>query len=96
MLNLFAVSTPDSLLFRTMNVSMAILCIADMLNYMGKLTWLDQEQRNMLSVAVKNVIGARRASWRIISSIEQKEEAKGASQSTLESLREYRAEVRFV
>ena len=33
---------------------------------------LSVEDRNLLSVAYKNVIGARRASWRIISSIEQK------------------------
>jgi len=31
------------------------------------------EERNLLSVAYKNVIGSRRASWRVISSIEQKE-----------------------
>lgn len=37
---------------------------------------LTVEERNLLSVAYKNVIGARRASWRIISSIEQKEESK--------------------
>jgi 14-3-3 protein epsilon len=37
---------------------------------------LSVEERNLLSVAYKNVSGARRASWRIISSVEQKEEAK--------------------
>jgi 14-3-3 protein epsilon len=33
---------------------------------------LSVEERNLLSVAYKNVIGSRRASWRVISSIEQK------------------------
>lgn len=33
---------------------------------------LTVEERNLLSVAYKNVIGSRRASWRVISSIEQK------------------------
>uniref|UniRef100_A0A8C4Q7T3 14-3-3 protein epsilon n=1 Tax=Eptatretus burgeri TaxID=7764 RepID=A0A8C4Q7T3_EPTBU len=37
---------------------------------------LSLEERNLLSVAYKNVVGARRASWRIISSVEQKEETK--------------------
>lgn len=34
---------------------------------------LSVEERNLLSVAFKNAVGARRASWRIISSVEQKE-----------------------
>ncbi|XP_033727475.1 14-3-3 protein gamma-like [Pecten maximus] len=33
---------------------------------------LTNEERNLLSVAYKNVVGARRSSWRVISSIEQK------------------------
>jgi len=33
---------------------------------------LEQGERNLLSVAYKNVVGARRSSWRVISSIEMK------------------------
>ncbi|XP_041648818.1 14-3-3 protein zeta-like [Cheilinus undulatus] len=33
---------------------------------------LTNEERNLLSVAYKNVVGARRSSWRVVSSIEQK------------------------
>lgn len=35
---------------------------------------LETEERNMLSVAYKNVIGARRAAWRIFSGLEVKHE----------------------
>ena len=33
---------------------------------------LTNEERNLLSVAYKNVVGTKRSSWRVISSIEQK------------------------
>jgi 14-3-3 protein epsilon len=53
----------------------------EMVSYMKDVAKLNVqltvEERNLLSVAFKNVIGARRASWRIVSSIEQKEENKG-------------------
>jgi len=44
---------------------------------------LDLEARNLLSVAYKNVVGARRASLRIIGSIEAKEKEKGSPNESL-------------
>jgi len=53
----------------------------DMVTHMkavaGGETELSVDERNLLSVAYKNVIGARRASWRIVSSVKDKEESKG-------------------
>eukprot|EP00796_Vickermania_ingenoplastis_P004868 gene4868-3489_t len=37
---------------------------------------LESDERNLLSVAYKNIIGARRTCWRSISTLEQKEEAR--------------------
>merc|ERR1719210_962947 len=38
---------------------------------------LSMEERNLLFVAYKNAVGSRRAAWRIISSVMQKETSKG-------------------
>ncbi|VDP97176.1 unnamed protein product, partial [Trichobilharzia regenti] len=38
---------------------------------------LTVEERNLLSVAYKNVIGSRRSSWRVFSAVEQTEERRG-------------------
>ncbi|XP_019419193.1 PREDICTED: 14-3-3-like protein C isoform X1 [Lupinus angustifolius] len=53
---------------------------------------LTVEERNLISVGYKNVVGARRASWRILSSIEQKEESKGNDLS-VKRIKEYRKKV---
>jgi len=50
---------------------------------------LSNEERNLLSVAYKNVVGARRSSWRVISSIEQKTEGSERQQLA----KEYREKV---
>ncbi len=42
---------------------------------------LNLEERNILSVAFKNVVGTRRAAWRVLTSIEKKENNKGNAQN---------------
>ncbi|KAF6171375.1 hypothetical protein GIB67_009516 [Kingdonia uniflora] len=68
----------------------------EMVECMKKVAKLDLEltveERNLLSVGYKNVIGARRASWRIMSSIEQKEESKGNEQNVT-LIKSYRSKV---
>eukprot|EP00540_Astrosyne_radiata_P008901 CAMPEP_0116841300 /NCGR_PEP_ID=MMETSP0418-20121206/10844_1 /TAXON_ID=1158023 /ORGANISM="Astrosyne radiata, Strain 13vi08-1A" /LENGTH=248 /DNA_ID=CAMNT_0004471703 /DNA_START=80 /DNA_END=826 /DNA_ORIENTATION=+ len=49
---------------------------------------LTVEERNLLSVAYKNVIGSRRASWRVITSIEQKGESDKMS-----IIKDYKAKI---
>jgi 14-3-3 protein epsilon len=55
---------------------------------------LTVEERNLLSVAYKNVIGSRRASWRMISSVEQKEESK-SNDDRVGLIKHYRIQVFF-
>jgi len=64
----------------------------DMANAMKQVTEtgveLSNEERNLLSVAYKNVVGARRSSWRVISSIEQKTESSEKKQAMAKEYRE--------
>ncbi|XP_059837889.1 14-3-3 protein theta-like [Hemitrygon akajei] len=49
---------------------------------------LSIEERNLLSVAYKNVVGARRSAWRVISSMEQKNEKEEKKLQLIKSYRE--------
>ena len=64
----------------------------DMLEYMKKVvesgSELNNEERNLLSVAYKNTVGSRRTAWRALSSIQQKEESKGSK--NLKHLKDYK------
>lgn len=50
------------------------------------------EERNLLSVAYKNAVGARRASWRVISSVEAKQKNKG-NEEHAKLAAEYKAKI---
>ncbi|EGW02264.1 14-3-3 protein sigma isoform X1 [Cricetulus griseus] len=53
---------------------------------------LSCEERNLLSVAYKNVVGGQRAAWRVLSSIEQKSNEEGSEEKGPE-VKEYREKV---
>ena len=65
----------------------------DMAEHMEKITrakgkdGLDNTERNLLSVAFKNVVGSRRSSWRVISSLEQKSEGDEGKKRLIEDYR---------
>ncbi|CAH9067119.1 unnamed protein product [Cuscuta epithymum] len=71
----------------------------EMVQFMDKLVLsstpaaeLTIEERNLLSVAYKNVIGSLRAAWRIVSSIEQKEESR-KNEEHVSLIKDYRGKV---
>jgi 14-3-3 protein epsilon len=53
---------------------------------------LTVEERNLLSVAFRTIIGAHRASWRIVSSIERKEVSKG-NEAQVSMIKGYREKI---
>ena len=60
-------------------------------------TSLSNEERNLLSVAFKNVVGSKRSAWRIVSSIESKlspgDSGEENSKMKLELAKEYKDKI---
>ena len=50
------------------------------------------EERNILAVAFKNVVGTRRAAWRVLSSIQKKENIKGNSEN-VQKVKNYKQQI---
>ena len=70
----------------------------DMVQYMKKVATMDvettAEERNLLSVAYKNVIGTRRTAWRIVNSLAAKEENKpNVNEERAGHIKEYQAKI---
>uniref|UniRef100_A0A7S1KNP6 14-3-3 domain-containing protein n=1 Tax=Percolomonas cosmopolitus TaxID=63605 RepID=A0A7S1KNP6_9EUKA len=66
---------------------------SEMVTYMKHVAQMDVdltvEERNLLSVAYKNVIGSRRASWRVVCAVEQQQRNK----ARLEMIQEYKKKI---
>lgn len=66
----------------------------DMANFMRQVAKksdeMNSEQRNLLSVAYKNVVGSRRTALRILSSIKEKEERRDPDGYKLKTVIEYK------
>ena len=68
----------------------------DMVGYMAKVIKsvpeLNQEERNMLNTAYRNVIGVRRTAWRFLMNTEGKEDSRGNSKNA-ELARAYKLKI---
>lgn len=53
---------------------------------------LNGDERNILSVAFKNVVGTRRAAWRVLSSIQKKENNKGNADN-VNKVKQYKSNI---
>ncbi|CAH1450497.1 unnamed protein product [Lactuca virosa] len=66
---------------------------SDMVDTMNKVATLDVEltieEMNLISVGYKTVVGSQRASWRILSLIEQKDESRG-NKVNVKRIKEYK------
>ncbi|XP_066294695.1 14-3-3 protein zeta-like [Branchiostoma lanceolatum] len=55
-----------------------VKCMKELVEMGGKLS---TEERNLLSVAYKNVVGSRRSAWRLVTALDQKKAGEGVDES---------------
>lgn len=72
------------------DMSEAMKRVTEMKCRQDKRQALSAEERNLLSVAYKNVVGARRSSWRVISALEEKHES---NEEKMHMLNDYRMKI---
>lgn len=56
-------------------------------------TELDSDERNILSVAYKNLVANRRSAWRVINTYEQRASKSANSESRVKITQEYRRDL---
>ena len=72
--------------FKSFDLTQMFVFVVEMVDYTQEFSKADNremtlEERNILSVAFKNVVGTRRAAWRVLSSIQKKENNKGNAEN---------------
>lgn len=69
----------------------------DMVEYMKRVASMGAElsldERNLLSVAYKNSVGARRQAWRAVNTLEQREASTGKGPAIIDLIKSYRSKV---
>ncbi|KAM3137257.1 hypothetical protein pb186bvf_010627 [Paramecium bursaria] len=98
--NLNQMTTREELIYMT-KLTEQTERFEDMVNYIKQVVnqgqELNVEERNLLSVAYKNSIGGRRTAWRVLSTIESKEENKSstnaASAKNLALIKSYKSKL---
>jgi len=89
-------SERDNNVFRA-KVAEQAECFEEMVSAIRKVVVLDSnltvEERNLLSIAYKNLIGTKRTAWRIISSLHDKEKHKDPNSWKLTQMNELRESI---
>ncbi|KAI8870248.1 14-3-3 family protein [Ramicandelaber brevisporus] len=68
-----------------------VAAMKEVVNLLAEGATLEMKERNLLSVGYKNVVGARRASWRVVTALEEREKSQSKDQLRLDCIAKIRA-----